>query len=187
MGTRGAAEANEHEDATASMETGITGQVLTINGWFASHADTGRPGPHVQLGVGGSTMRNAVLRTSQVPELIDCLNLVAQRIDEQWEREGDDFLRTFGDEPDPNDPAVIRQRRIDRIVLDQKIAEHITEIIDLAAQAGDIHEATESIAALLGVDEMAIQMRLLSFSPFALTRDARAAQAQQLRELRDEA
>jgi hypothetical protein len=156
------------------METGVYGQILNINGWFASHADTGRPGPHLHLSVGGS---------SQIPELIDCLNLVAERIDNQWEAQGDDFLRTFGDEPDDNDPAVIRQRRVDRLILNQKIAEHITEIVDLVVQAHDIHDATRSIAALLGVEEIAIQVHLLNFSLFALTRATRAAQAEQLQDL----
>lgn len=186
MGPYGFAEAKEHEDATASMETGINGQILNINGWFASHADTGRPGPHVHLNAAGnSKMRGAVLKTSQIPELIDCLNLVAERIDTEWERHGDDFLRTFGDEPDPNDPAVIRQRRVDHLILNQKIAEHITQIVDLVVQADDIHDATESIAALLGVDEMALQGHLLNFSLFGLTRATRSAQAGQLQELRE--
>jgi len=184
MGPYGVAEANEHEDATASMETGVHGQILNIKGWFASHADTGRPGPHLHLSVGGSSnMRGAVLKTSQIPELIDCLNLVAERIDNQWEAQGDDFLRTFGDEPDDNDPAVIRQRRVDHLILNQKIAEHITEIVDVVVRADDIHDATSSIAALLGVEEMALQAHLLNFSLFALTRATRAAQAEQLQEL----
>lgn len=88
METYGVEEAHEHEDATARMETGIHGQVLNINGWFASHADTGGPGPHVRLGAWGDM--DPVLKTSQIPELIDCLNLVAERIDQQWERQGDE-------------------------------------------------------------------------------------------------
>ena len=39
-GNRGVEETNEHEDATASMETGIDGQTLVVDGWFASRADT---------------------------------------------------------------------------------------------------------------------------------------------------
>ena len=93
MGTHGVEDADQHKDATASMETGIHGQVLKIDGWFASHADTGRPGPHVHLSDAGSSMRGAVLKTSQIPELIECLNLVTERIDRQWEREGDDYVR----------------------------------------------------------------------------------------------
>jgi hypothetical protein len=42
MGTYGVEEANEHEDATARMRTGIYGQTLNIDGWFASHADTSK-------------------------------------------------------------------------------------------------------------------------------------------------
>ena len=186
MGTYGVAAAHEHEDATASMETGINGQILNIDGWFASHADTGRPGPHIHLSAGGSSnMRGAVLKTSQIPELIDCLSLVAERIDQKWERQGENYLRTFGDEPD-DDPAVLRQRRVDHLILNQKIAQHITEIVDLIVQADDIHHATESIAARLGVEEMALQVHLLNYSLFGLTRATRAAQAEQLQELREQ-
>lgn len=188
MGTHGVEEANEHEDATASMETGIYGQLLNINGWFASHADTGRPGPHVHLSEGGSsTMRGAVLKTSQIPELIGCLNLVAERIDQQWEREGDEYLRTLVDAPDDNDPEVIRQRRIDKLVLNEKFAAHIKEIVELLIQAEDIHEATDSITAMLGVDDdMAVQVGLLNFSLFRLTRASRATQAKRLQKLREQ-
>lgn len=111
--------------------------------------------PHVRLGASGSTMRDAVLKTSQVPELIDCLHLVAERIDE--------------------------------LLLHENFAAHITEIVDLLAQAEDIHEATSSIAALLGVeDSVALQARLLAFSLFGLTRDARAARTRKLQELREQ-
>jgi hypothetical protein len=183
MGTSGIEEANEHEDATASMETGVYGQVLNIDGWFASHADAGRPGPHVRLVANG--VNGAVLKTSQIPELIDCLNLVAERIERLWDREGADY--PFGDDPDPNDPAVIRRRRIDELVLNEKIASRIKEILELLLQAEDIHEATDSITALLGLDDdMAVQVRLLNFSVFGLTRASRAAQAKQLKELRQQ-
>ncbi|WP_248583121.1 hypothetical protein [Nocardioides sp. InS609-2] len=187
MGRSGIEEANEHDDASASMDTGIHGQSLNISGWFASHADTGRPGPHVRLGAYRSTMRDAVLKTSQIPELIDCLNLVAERIDRQWERDRDEFLKTFpSDAPDPNDPAVIRRRRIEHLELNELVAAHITEVVELVVGAADIHEASDSVAALLDVDPMAIQVHLLNHSLFGLTRDSRAAQDRKLGELRDE-
>ena len=169
------------------METGIHGQVLKIDGWFASHADSGRPGPHVHLSDEGSSMRGAVLKTSQIPELIDCLNLVTERIDRQWEREGDDYVREtrFLDEPDPNDPAVIRRRRLDDLVLNEKLAHHFIEVVDLLTQAEDIHEATDSIAALLGVDDdLAVQVHLLNFPLLGLTRGGRAGWARKMQELR---
>ncbi len=107
MGTSGIDEAREHEDAAASMETGIYGQTLAIDGWFASHADRGTFGPHVRLVADG--INGAVLKTSQIPELIECLTLVAERIDRRWELDGDDYLRHSDDAPNDNDPAVIRQ------------------------------------------------------------------------------
>ncbi len=185
MGTSGIEEAREHDDACASMHTGVHGQRLAIDGWFASHADSGRPGPHVRLVAHGYT--DVVLKTSQIPELVECLELVAERIDRKWEREGEEYVQTyFGDAPDDNDPAVIRQRRIERLELDDMVASHITEIVELIVGAADIHEATDAVAALLGVDPLAIQLHLLRYSLFGLSRGSRAAQAQKLRQLRAE-
>lgn len=157
MRTFGIEEANEHEDATASMETGVYGQVLNINGWFASHADTGTPGPHVRLVANG--INGAVVKTSQVPELIECLNLVAERIDRQWERDGDEYLRSFGDAPDDNDPAVILERRIDHLVLLQNLRTHFSEIAEILLRSQDMHDASNAIAPLLGIDEMEVTYR----------------------------
>lgn len=187
MRSYGVAEANEHQDATASMETGIDGQILNINGWFASHADTGRPGPHIHLSTGGSSnMRGAVLKTSQVPELIDCLNLVAERIDEQWDRQGDDFMRTFGDAPDDNDPAVIRQRRINHLVLLDNLQAHFLEIAEILLRSDDLHEASTAIAPLLGIDEAEVSYRLNSINLFAMTRTASEARTEELEHLRQQ-
>lgn len=178
---------DEHDDAAATMLTGIHQQRLILRGWFASHADTGRPGPHVHLVAGGSTMQGAVLRTDQVPDLVEALAMVAERIDRQWERDGEKFLRTFPtDEPDPNDPAVITRRRIERLELDLLVAEHITEVVGLVLGAADIHEATDSVAALLGVDPIAVEGHLRGFSLLGLSRDSRAAKAEALRGLRGE-
>lgn len=183
MGTSGS-EAHEHEDATASMETGVYGQVLNIDGWFASHADTGTPGPHVRLLTSG--INGAVLKTSQVPELIECLNLVAERIDRQWERDGDAFRRDFGDAPDDNDPAVIRQRRIDHLILLQNLRTHLSEIADILLRSQDMHDASTAIAPLLGIDETEVTHRLNSINLFAMTRTPSEATAKELAELRQQ-
>ena len=184
MGTSGIDEANEHEDATASMKTGVTGQVLAIHGWFASHADTGTPGPHVRLVAKG--INGAVLKTSQIPELIECLNLVAERIDRQWEREGDEYLRGFGDAPDDNDPAVIRQRRIDHLVLLQNLRTHFSEIAEILLRSQDMHDASTAIAPLLGIDEVKVISRLNSINLFAMTRTPNEAIAKELTDLRQQ-
>ena len=182
MRTSGIEEANEHEDATASMQTGVYGQVLSIDGWFASHADTGTPGPHVRLVANG--INGAVLKTSQIPELIDCLNLVAERIDRLWEREGDEY--PFGDAPDDNDPAVIRQRRIDHLVLLQNLRTHFSEIAEILLRSQDMHDASTAIAPLLGIDEMEVTYRLNSINLFAMTRIPSEAIAKELADLRQE-
>ncbi len=184
MGTSGIEEANEHEDATASMETGIYGQVLNINGWFASHADTGTPGPHVRLVARG--VNGAVLKTSQIPELIDCLTLVAERIDRQWERDGDEYLQGFGDAPDDNDPAVIRERRIDALVLLENLRTHFAEIAEILLRSQDMHDASTTIAPLLGIDEFEVSYRLNSINLFAMTRTPSEARTKELALLRQQ-
>jgi len=181
MGTPGMDEAQEHEDAIASMETGVNGQALSINGWFASHADTGTPGPHVRLVANG--VNGAVLKSSQIPELIDCLNLVADRIDRQWERDGEEFLRDFGDAPDDNDPAVVRERRINHLVLLQNLRTHFSEIAEILLRSVDMHDASTAIAPLLGIDEMEVPYRLNSVNLFAMTSTPSEATAMELADL----
>lgn len=164
------------------MQTGIDGQVLNIDGWFASHADSGTPGPHVRLVANG--INGAVLKTSQIPELIECLNLVAERIDRLWEQEGDEY--PFGDAPDDNDPAVIRQRRIDHLVLLQNLRTHFSEIAEILLRSQDMHDASTAIAPLLGIDEMEVTYRLNSINLFAMTRSPSEAIAKELADLRQE-
>ena len=182
MSTSGIEEAKKHEDATASMRTGVSGQVLNINGWFASHADTGTRDPHVRLVANG--INGAVLKTSQIPELIECLNLVAERIDRQWERDGDEY--PFGDAPDDNDPAVIRQRRIDHLVLLQNLRTHFSEIADILLRSQNMHDASTAIAPLLGIDELEVTYRLSSINLFAMTRIPSEAIAKELADLRQQ-
>ena len=182
METSGIDEARGHEDATASMETGVYGQVLAIDGWFASHADSGTPGPHVRLVANG--INGAVLKTSQIPELIECLNLVAGRIDRLWEQEGDKY--PFPDAPDDNDPAVIRQRRIDHLVLLQNLRVHFSVIADILLRSQDMHDASTAIAPLLGIDEMEVTYRLNSINLFAMTHTPSEAIAKELAALRRE-
>ena len=182
MRSSGIEEAHEHEDATASMETGVYGQFLNIDGWFASHADTGAPGPHVRLVANG--INGAVLKTTQIPELIECLNVVAERIDRLWERDGDEY--PFPDAPDDNDPTVIRQRRIDHLVLLQNLRTHFSEIAEILLRSRDMHDASSAIAPLLGIDEMEVTFQLNSINLFAMTRTPSEATAKELADLRQQ-
>lgn len=166
------------------MQTGVYGQVLNINGWFASHADTGTPGPHVRLVANGRD--GAVLRTSQVPELIECLDLVAERIDRQWERQGDEYVQGFGEAPDDNDPAVIRERRIDDLVLLEDLRTHFAEIVEILLRSDDMHDASTAIAPLPGIDEMEVTHRLNSINLFATTGVPSEARAKELARLRQQ-
>jgi hypothetical protein len=180
MRSSGIEKANQHEDATASMETGVHGQTLVIDGWFASHADTGTRGPHVRLVADGTN--GAVLRTSQVPELVECLNLVAERIDRQWERDGGTYA--FPDAPDDNDPVVIRERRVDHLVLLQKLRTHLPEVAAILLRSHDMHDAAAAIAPLLGIDELEVTYRLNNVNLFAMTRAPSQAVAEELADLR---
>lgn len=171
----------EDEDAQADLETGIRDQLLVISGWFASHADTGTPGPHVHLST--NDMQNPVLKTSQIPELIDALNLVSERIERLWETDGADY--PFG-EPDANDPAVIRQRRIDYLVLLDNLRAHFPEIAEILLRSQDMHDASIAIAPLLGIDETEVTYRLTSINLFAMTRTPSEASAKELADLRQQ-
>lgn len=175
---------DQREEAEAVLDTGIRGQRLVINGWFASHADCGSPGPHVRLHASGDL--DAVLTTTQIPALVEGLTTVAERIDRLWETEGEEFLEATGlaQAPDPNDPAVQRQRHVEDLELHSLIADHWTEVAALLLDADDTTDAIEQIGAALGVDPVRVLARLSRFSLFTVTRGARAARAGTLEELR---
>src|SRR5690242_3362797 len=63
------AEEPDDADVQVTLATGRRGQRLVLSGWISSHADTGTPGPHVHLGTNDGD--DAVLKTSQIPSLID--------------------------------------------------------------------------------------------------------------------
>ena len=58
----------EVNNAVVAVETGRRGQRLICEGWFASHAVGGTPGPHLHLRT--SDAETPVLRTEQLPTLI---------------------------------------------------------------------------------------------------------------------
>ncbi len=182
MGTGQDEEAADDGDAEASLETGIRDQRLNIAGWFASHADTGTRGPHVHLGTNDG--RNPVLSTRQIPELIAALTLVAERIDRLWEKDSAEY--PFGDEPDDNDPAVIRQRRIADLELHDRVAANLPEVLALITQAESSADAMGPVGALLGVDDVEALARLSRFSLWSLTRGGQAARTRKLAELRQQ-
>jgi hypothetical protein len=175
---------DEDTHAEVALDTGIRGQRLLIHGWFASHADSGTAGAHVRLGASGEM--DAVLRTDQVPALIDGLNTVAERIDRQWARDGQSFLRdtNFAEAPDPNDPVVQQERRVEDLELHSLIADHWTEIAPILFEAENTDDAVARIASLLDVDEIQVLVRLSRFSLFSLTRGARERRTQTLETLR---
>ncbi len=173
-------EAADDGDAHASLETGIRDQWLNIAGWFASHADTGTRGPHVHLSTNDG--RNPVLSTRQIPDLIAALTLVADRIDRLWETAGAEY--PFGADPDDNDPAVIRRRRIADLELHDRVAANLPEVLALITQAESSAAAMGPVAALLGVDDVEALARLSRFSLWRLTRGGQAARTRTLAELR---
>jgi hypothetical protein len=163
------------------LDTGIRDQKLVVTGWFASHADTGTPGPHVHLST--NDRRNPVLKTSQIPDLVEALRVVGGHIDRMWDDKGDTWFT--GDEPDDNDPAVIRQRRIDHLVFLDNLQTNFSEIAEILLRSEDMHEATAAIAPLLGVDEVEALGRLNSINLFAMTRIPSEARRKELKNLRE--
>jgi hypothetical protein len=162
----------DHEDdASTFVETGRRGQRLIVEGWFASHADSGTPGPHVHLRT--SDGQDPVLRTDQVPALASALATVAERVETMWSAHGDRYaadvvLRS----PDPEDPDVIRQRKLRRLLFTQGVLNNLSEVTQLLTKASSTDEALAKIAALLDVDEAEVMVGLARFNLLALTRPA---------------
>jgi len=178
----GPADGDSADEATASVETGRRNQRLICEGWFASHADSGTPGPHVHLRT--SDGHDPVLRTDQVPAFSRAVTVVADRIDRLWATDGDQYaeevvLRS----PDPQDPGVLRQDRVDHLRFVQQVADHLPEVTRLLAQASSTDEALVSIGALLGTDEGEVMWRLARFDMLALTQAASERRERLLQDL----
>ena len=168
-------------DAQAALRTGIRDQWLVVSGWGASHADSGTPGPHIHLSTNDGS--NPVIKTSQIPDVVEALHKVGGRIDQMWKRDGETWFT--GDEPDDNDPAYRRQRRVEDLELHSRIADQWTEVARILLEAADTDEAVALLALMLGVDEVQVLSRLNRFSLFTVTRGARAAREQSLKDLRE--
>lgn len=158
-------------DPVAVVETGRAGQRLVCEGWFASHADSGTPGPHVHLRT--SDRETPVLRTDQLPAFFAALTKVAERVERLWEIEGDRYaaevvLRS----PDPQDPSVAEERARNRMRFTQAVLDNLSDVMRLVTEATSTDEALVRVAALLGVDEAEVMVRLARFDLLALTRPA---------------
>lgn len=161
----------DDNDAVVAVETGRRGQRLICEGWFASHADSGTPGPHLHLRT--SDAETPVLRTDQLPTLIAALTTVAERIDGLWAIDGDQYAaEVVLGSPDPQDPRVVRQRRRERLRLTQAVHENLSEVMRLLIEASSTDEALINIAALLNFDEVDVMVCLARFDLLTLTRPA---------------
>ena len=178
---------DDQDVVEAAIDTGVRNQRLLVHGWFASHADSGIPGPHVRLKT--NDRRDPVLKTNQIPELVVALNSVADRIERRWNAEGASFLEAtdFANAPDPNDPDVNRLSRIKRLEFVDLVAASDTQGIALLVQAENTTEAMDSIARLLGVSDVDVLVGLDGldkFSLFSLTNGSKKARAETLTRLR---
>lgn len=158
-------------DAVVAVETARRGQRLICEGWFASHADSGTPGPHLHLRT--SDAEPAVLRTDQLQTLVTALRTVAERIERLWATDGDQYaadvvLRS----PNPQDPQVIRQRRQERLRFTQAVLDNLPDVVRMLTEASSTDEALTHISALLDVDEVDVMVGLARFDLLALTRPA---------------
>lgn len=174
----------DDNDAFAVVETGRTGQRLICEGWFASHADSGTPGPHLHLRT--SDAESPVLRTDQLPTLIAALTSVAERIDRLWEADGDQYaVEVVLRSPDPQDPRVIEQGHRKRLTFTQAVHDHLPEVMGLLTEASSTDEALTNIAALLHVDEAEVMVGLARFDLLTLTRPATKRRLRMLAEPED--
>jgi hypothetical protein len=162
---------DEGDGAQVAIETGRRGQRLIFEGWFASHADSGTPGPHVHLRT--SDGETAVVRADQVPAVIEALTQAAQHVESQWATHGDEYaadvvLRS----PDPQDPVEAERQRQRRLRFVQAVHDNVTEVMRLLTAASSTDDAIESIAALLRVEEVDVLVGLARFDLFTLTHPA---------------
>ena len=173
---------DDANDTQTALDTGIRDQRLVVSGWFASHADGGTPGPHVHLST--NDRRNPVLKTSQIPDLVEALQVAGGHIDRMWEEQGETWFT--GDWTDHNDPAVIRQRRIDELVFLDNPRANLKQIAEILLESEDMHDATAAIAPLLGMDEVEALGRLNGINLFAMTRVPTEARSRKLKDLRQQ-
>lgn len=157
--------------AQGSMPSARRGRSVVVEGWFASHADAGTPGPHLRLRA--SDLEELVVRTDQVPLLCALLQSVAERTEARWaadgERYADEVVRRA---PDPQDPEVERAAALDRLRFAAAVDERAEEVLALVRAAGSTDEAVEAVAALLGTDPAQALVRLARFNLLGLTRPA---------------
>jgi len=159
------------EDARVSVDTGRRGQRLICEGWFASHADSGTPGPHVHLRT--SDAEDAVIRTDQLPNVVAALTTVAALVDRQWAREGDHYAaEVILRAPDPQDADVAEERRRRGLRFTQAVQENLADVLRLVMEATSTDEALINVASLLDLDEGAVMVGLARFDLLALTRPA---------------
>lgn len=159
------------EDARVSVDTGRRGQRLICEGWFASHADSGTPGPHVHLRT--SDAEDAVIRTDQLPNVVAALTTVAGRIDRQWVSEGDHYAaEVILRAPDPQDAGVAEERRRRGLRFTQAVQDNLADVTRLIVEATSTDEALVNVASLLDLDEGAVMVGLARFDLLSLTRPA---------------
>ena len=159
------------QDLAAAIPSARRNQSLVVSGWFATHADAGTPGPHLRLSA--SDLEDLVIRTDQVPQLCAVLQLMAQRVDEQWavdgERYADEVVRRA---PDPQDPEVERAAALDRLRFNAVVGDRLDEVVALIRAAESTDEAIDAVAALLDIDPALVLGRLSRFNLLGLTRRA---------------
>jgi hypothetical protein len=105
-----------------------------------------------------------------VPGLVEALSVVAARIDGLWAVDGAEYVEdVLLGSPDPQDPEVVRQRHVEHLRFTQSVAENLPEVSRLLAEAASTDQAVISIAAMLGVDEAEVMVRLARFDMLSLT------------------
>lgn len=160
----------EH-DAQGAMPSARRDRSVVVDGWFASHADSGTPGPHLRLRA--SDFEELVIRTDQVPMLCALLTAVAERIDAQWAVDGQQYAdEVVRRSPDPQDPEVERASALARLRFVASVGERADEVLALIRAAGSTDEAVDSVAALLDADPADVLVRLARFNLLGLTRPA---------------
>lgn len=165
------------EDATTEIETGVRGRSLIVEGWFASHADAGTPGPHLHLRT--SDRGPMVLRTEQLPALVEAAQTVAERIERLWDAHGESYTDdVISHADDPNDPEVQRRNQLEDRDFHDKVTAKLPELVEAFRRAESTDEAIDAAILLLGISE-GEAFKLARFDLFTITRAAQRRRASQ--------
>ena len=164
------------QDSYANVESGVDRQRVILEGWLASLADGGKPGPHVSIRPDAE--RRIVVRADRIDELIGELVRVRDRIVETWEHLPE------SDRSDLEGRALLAARHRARLDQDRRLfydrlAERLDAVAVVLSTPMTPKEAARAVATELGLAEEQVLPFVTKIDLLALAsrRPGKAAEA----------